>query len=60
MTPPGLPTRGLGPLVFLFKNISFSIIFQETYTEAHVLICILDLAHSFEMYLIASPCRFTN
>jgi hypothetical protein len=60
MVPPGLPTRGLGPPVFLLKNILFSIIFRETYTEAHVLICNSDLALSFVMYLIASPCIFTN
>jgi hypothetical protein len=37
MASPGLPTRGLGPPFFLLKNILFSVIFLETYTEAHVL-----------------------
>jgi hypothetical protein len=61
MAPLRLPTCGLGPPIFsLLKNISFFVIFQETYTEAHELICNSDLALSYEMYLIASPCRFIN
>jgi hypothetical protein len=55
MAPPGLPTRGLGPLSFLLKNISFSIIFQEIYTVAPVFCSNYNIALSFGFNLISNP-----
>jgi hypothetical protein len=46
-----LPTRGLGPLIFLLKNISFSVIFQENCIEAPEFCSNFNLALSFEFYL---------
>jgi hypothetical protein len=55
MVSPSLPTRGLGPLIFLLKNISFSVIFREIYTEAPGFRSNNNLALSFRFYIISNP-----
>jgi hypothetical protein len=55
MAPPGLPTRGLGPLSILLKNILFSVIFKEIYIEAPVFCSNYNIALSFGFYLISNP-----
>jgi hypothetical protein len=58
MVSPSLPTRGLSPLIlfiYLLKNISFSVIFREIYTEAPGFHSNYTLALSFGFYIISNP-----
>jgi hypothetical protein len=56
MVSPSLPSRGLGPLIFLLlKNISFSVIFQEIYIEAHRFHSNYNLDLSFGFCIISNP-----